>query len=267
MGGARRWRCGFLACGEIAVTGIGESRMKLPTCAEEYIKLIVKKMRYRRKVRRDVQEELTAHFADELKDCKTDEDRQQKAKELIAGFGDLTLLAVLLRRAKKRCRPLWRTVVVRSFQALGIIIFYFFICFIPLFVGRPTISVNYVDWLNELVKGSRDEADNARPYYEKAVKLYVKNPEDWLYSSSRVWSEDLNDVELNVLSKWLKDNEAALEALREGSRRPNFWNAYQCDETKVNKSQARDSLMASNLVDNAMDILPDYRHLAFAMRW
>ncbi len=267
MGGGRRWRCGFLACGEITVAEKGESRMKLPTSVAEYIKLIVKKMRYRRKVRRDVQEELTAHFEDELKDCKTDEDKQQKAGQLIAEFGDVKLLAVLMRRAKKRCRPLWRTAVVRGFQALGIIILYFIICFIPLLVGRPTISVNYVDWLNELVQRGRSETGNARPYYEKAVKLYVKNPEDWLYDSSRIWSEDFNDVELNVLSKWLKDNEAALEALREGSRRPDFWNAYQSDETKVNKSQSKDSLMASNLVDNAMDILPDYRHLAFAMRW
>jgi len=155
--------------------------MKLPACAEEYIKLIVKKIRYRRKVRQEVREELTAHFEDELKDCETDEDRQQKAKELITGFGDVKLLAVLLRRAKKRCRPLWRTAVVRSFQALGIIILYLFICMIPLFVGRPTISVNYVDWLNELVQRGRDEAGNARPYYEKAVKLYVKNPEEAKY--------------------------------------------------------------------------------------
>ena len=103
--------------------------MKLPACAEEYIQLIVKKMRYRRKVRQEVQEELTAHFTDELKDCETDEDRQQKAKQLIAEFGDVKLLAVLLRRAKKRCRPLWRTAVVRSFQVFGIIVIYFIICF------------------------------------------------------------------------------------------------------------------------------------------
>ena len=95
-----------MACGEIAGTEIGESRMKLPGCAEEYIKLIIKKMRYRRKVRQDVREELTAHFEDELKDCATDEDKEQKARQLIAGFGDVKLLAVLLRRAKKRCRPL-----------------------------------------------------------------------------------------------------------------------------------------------------------------
>ena len=230
--------------------------MKLPVCAEEYIKLVIKKMHYRRKVRQDVQEELTAHFEDELKDCKTDEDKEQKARQLIAEFGDIKLLAVLLRRAKKRCRPLWRTALLRSFQALGIIILYFIICFVPLLVGRPTISVNYVDWLNELVRGGRDEADNARPYYEKAIELYVINPQNWLVDNRKIWSTDFNDTELNVLSDWLTANKGAINALREGSRRPDFWNEYQSDETELNK----------DLVENAMEILPGYRRLAFAMQ-
>ncbi|MHC4726651.1 MAG: hypothetical protein ACYS17_05425 [Planctomycetota bacterium] len=229
----------------------------LPSCAIEFIQQVLKKMRYRRKIRRDVQAELAAHFVDELKDCQTDEDKQQKAKQLIADFGDVKLLAVLLRRAKKRCRPLWRTALVRSFQALGIIVLYFLICFVPLLVGRPTISVNYVDWLNDLAQDGRDEAENARPFYKKAVNLYVINPQDWLTDNRKVWSSDFNDVELNVLAGWLQDNRGALEALREGSRLPDFWNEYQSDETELNE----------DLVENAMQILPNYRRLTFAMRW
>lgn len=239
----------------------------LPSCAVEFIKQVLKKMRYRRKVRQDVQAELAAHFEDELKDCATDEDKEQKAKEVIAGFGDVKLLAVLLRRAKKRCRPLWRTAIVRGFQGLGIIILYFIICSVPLLVGRPTISVNYVDWLNELVKSERNESDNARPFYQKAIELYVKNPQDWLYGSGKEWSADLNDVEISILSGWLEDNNGALEALREGSRRPDFWNEYQSDETELEKDYLSNPLMASSVVANAMEILPNYRHLAFAMRW
>ena len=230
--------------------------MKLPTCAEEYIKLIVKKMRYRRKIRQDVREELTAHFEDELKGCKTDEDKEQRAKELIAGFGDVKLLAVLLRRAKKRCRPLWRTALVRSFQGLGIIILYFLICFIPLFVGRPTISVNYVDWLNELVKSERNEADNARPFYEKAAALYMESPK-WLDKNRAKWPTDLNDVELKSLSVWLDSNKEAFGTLREGSRRPDFWNEYQSDEIELSKG----------LVSNIMKILSTYRSITRALRW
>jgi hypothetical protein len=229
--------------------------MKLPACGEEYIKLIVKMIRYRRKVRQDVQGELTAHFEDELKECATDEDRQRKAKELIAGFGDAKLLAVLLRRAKKRCRPLWRTAVVRCFQVFGIIVLYCCVCFVPLLIGRPTISVNYVDWLNELVKSGRNEEDNARPYYKKAATLYVENPK-WLDKNRAKWPTDLNDVELKSLSDWLKTNQDAFKLLREGSHRLNCWNEYQSDETEL-----------KDLVANAIEILSTYKSLTRALRW
>jgi hypothetical protein len=45
----------------------------LPDCVCEFVRVVIKKMRYRRKVRQDVQDELTAHFEDELKEYKTDE--------------------------------------------------------------------------------------------------------------------------------------------------------------------------------------------------
>ena len=241
--------------------------MKLPASAEEYIKQVLKKMRYRRKVRQEVHEELTAHFEDELKSCATDEDKQQKAKQLIAEFGDVKLLAVLLRRAKKRCRPLWQTAIVRSFQAIGITVLYLFICSVPLFVGRPKINVNYLDWLNDLVQDGRDEADNARPYYEKAVTLYVKNPQDWLIRSGKIWPTDLNDVEINVLSDWLQNNKAAINAIREGSLRPGFWNEYQTDETKSENGRLNNPLWADNFMDNTMEMLSAYRSLARLMRW
>ncbi len=98
----------------------------LPGCVSEYVRRILRKMRYRRKVRDEVEAELKAHFEDELKDCKSDKERQQKARYLVADFGDMKLLAILLRRAKKRCRPLWRTVIARTFQAIGVLI----LCFI-----------------------------------------------------------------------------------------------------------------------------------------
>ncbi|MHC4570986.1 MAG: hypothetical protein ACYS0C_02770, partial [Planctomycetota bacterium] len=99
---------------------------RLPARAAEFIRLVIKKMRYRKKVRADVMAELSVHFEDELKDCKSGEEKEQKAQQLIADFGDVKLLAVLLRRAKKRCRPLWRTIVARTFQTIGVLI----LCFI-----------------------------------------------------------------------------------------------------------------------------------------
>jgi len=234
-----------------------DDSQNLPASVTDFIKQLVKKMRYRRKVRLDVQAELEAHFEDELKGCTGEKEREQKARQLLTEFGDVKLLAVLLRRAKRRCRPFWRTVVARSFQALGIIFLYFLICFVPLLVGRPTISINYVDWLNELAQGGRDEADNARPYYEKAITLYVDNPQ-WLNQNRAVWPTDLNDVELKSLSDWLEANQRAFKVLREGSHRPDFWNEYQSDDTELARGR---------LVANAMEILQAYKYLARAVRW
>jgi len=145
--------------------------MKLPTYAEEYIKMIVKKMRYRRKVRQDVQKELTAHFEDELKNCRTDEDKEKKARQLIAEFGDVDLLAILLRRAKIRCRPLWRTVVARAFQTVGVLILCFFFYIVWFLTGKPAITTNYVTELNKYVRPVPDESLNAEPLYRCAADL------------------------------------------------------------------------------------------------
>ena len=93
----------------------------LPKAAIEYIDAVIKKMRYRRKIRADVRAELTAHFEDALKNCE-DELRQERCKELIKEFGDVKLLGVLLRRSKKRCRAGWRTAIVRVFQGIGRVI-------------------------------------------------------------------------------------------------------------------------------------------------
>ena len=120
----------------------------LPACAAEFIELIVKKMRYRKKVRWDVQAELATHFEDELKDCTTDKEKEQTARQLITDFGEVKLLAVLLRRAKKRCRPLWKKTIVRSLQAVGIIIVLFCLYTVWFVSGRPTISVDYLALFN-----------------------------------------------------------------------------------------------------------------------
>jgi len=152
----------------------------LPVCVVEFIKQVLGKMRYRRKIRRDVQAELTAHFEDEFKDCKTNEEKEQKAQQLITDFGDLKLLAILLRRAKKRCRPIWRTVVARAFQGIGVLILCFIIYVIWFLTGKPVITTNYVAELNHMVRPVADESLNAAPLYLKAVDLHKELSGDFL---------------------------------------------------------------------------------------
>ncbi len=152
----------------------------LPASTVEFIRRVLNKMGYRRKVRQDVQAELTAHFEDEFKDCKTDEEKEQKAQQLITDFGDLKLLAILLRRAKKRCRPLWRTVVARTFQVVGVLILCFILYIFWFLTGKPVITTNYVAELNNMVRPVADESLNAAPLYHKAVDLYKELSDDFL---------------------------------------------------------------------------------------
>jgi len=229
----------------------------LPVCAAEFIKLVIKKMRYRKKVRLDVQAELAAHFEDELRDCKTDEEKEQKAKWLIEQFGDAKLLGVLLRRAKKRCRPIWKKVLVRGFQVIGIVFLYILICFAPLAIGTPAISVNYINWLNKLVRANKEEIENAKPYYDRAIKLYVECPAV-IKKKILVPVSDFNDLEMKYLLKWLTDNQPAFEMLRQGSQKIYCWTTYCGDEAE---------LMESNMLQNATKPLSGYKNIAQALTW
>ena len=139
------------------------SETSLPPCVTEFIGQVTKKMRYRRKVRQDVQAELTAHFEDELRGCEEPQEREQKARKLIEEFGDAGLLAVLCRRAKKRCRPLWRKVAIRTVQAVGIVWLYGLLCSLPLLIGKPSLKVDYLAWLSDRTRAGRERRSMPSP--------------------------------------------------------------------------------------------------------
>ena len=181
----------------------------LPACAVNFIRLVIKKMRYRKKVRAEVMAELAAHFEDELRSCTTDEEKEQKAQRLIEEFGDVKLLAVLLRRAKKRCRPLWQKVLARGLASLGIIILYLLLCSARLIIGEPSVKVDYTIRLEELASQGRDESLNARPYFDKAVELAGEGASlpEILEKSSHKWPGDMNESQRQAVIKLLAENQ------------------------------------------------------------
>ena len=220
---------------------------ELPACAAEFIRQVLRKMRYRRKVQQDVQAELAAHFEDELKDCTTNEQRREKAQQLITDFGDVKLLAVLLRRAKKRCRPLWRTVTARTFQVVGIIMACFILYLVWFLSGKPAITTNYVAELNKIVRPAADEYLNAAPLYIKATEqLYEKRWDDVAELRSKTqltpeqWELLKNDIptllgkkydqvtfeQKKRIEKWLTDNEDIFELVIAGTQKSYYWPTY-----------------------------------------
>ncbi len=202
----------------------------LPECAREFIKLVIRRMRYRREVRADVQAELKAHFEDELRDCRTDEEKRQKAQQLIEQFGDAKLLGILLRRAKKRCRPLWRTVVARTFQTIGTLIL-FFIAYTGWFLtGKPTVSVDYLERWNEISKPETISGDNAWANYEKAIELFAEPNEalEKIIKQPPIEFSDLGKLEQIQMMEWIEKNEAAWDEFVKGSLRPYYYRKASC---------------------------------------
>jgi hypothetical protein len=197
----------------------------LPQSAQEFIKLVIKKMGYRRSVRRDVQAELAAHFEDELRDCRDEQQRQQKSRQIIEQFGDAKLLGILLRRAKKRCRPLWRTAVVRFFQAVAILISCLIIYIAWFFSGKPAVTVDYVAKVNRIVRPVADESLNAMSLFDEAVAACPNLPD----RNAAIWKKpyaDMNETEKETVSDIVRRCSASLQLIEQGIQKPYCWQEY-----------------------------------------
>ncbi len=191
----------------------------LPARATEFIREIGRRMRYRRRAAEDVQAELMAHFEDELRGCTNAQEREQRVQRLISEFGDAKLLAILCRRAKKRCRPLWATAIVRMAQGAGVMLLLFVVYTAWFLSGTPAPTVDYVAVLNQMSRPEIAEQDNAWPHYEKAFAALVELDEESdlqpvikesrgsEYRSFNALPEETR----TAISQWVEKNTAALQ--------------------------------------------------------
>jgi len=88
-----------------------------------------------------------------------------------------------------------------------------------------TPKTNYVTELNKLGIAGRPESDNAAPYYEKAIELYVEKPEGLTVRASS-WPKEMPAQEQVLLRKWVQDNNRAIEQLQLGSLKQYCWFKY-----------------------------------------
>jgi len=231
----------------------------LPRHVAALIDAIIETMRYRRSVRADVRQELTDHFTDALAGCETEEQKTARVKELLAEFGDAALLGILMRRAKKRCRPLWRTMAARAFQAVGVLILLFFVYVGWFFCGRPAVTTNYLDVMNRQVRPVADENLNAYPIYIKATQLYQKPNDDVQFDLTPRSLTLLSESQRQALSGWLAANQDAMKLIREGNEKPYYWPAYSFEQ---NENSTHPSLIAL-----ALPHLAQYRNMARLLCW
>ncbi|HEG44735.1 MAG TPA: hypothetical protein ENH94_11885 [Phycisphaerales bacterium] len=250
------------------------SNTDLPPAAIEYIDAVIKKMRYRKKIRADVRAELTAHFEDALRDCDTDDEKAKLTADLIAKFGEPKLLAKLIRRGKKRCRPLWQKAFIRFGQFVLILLLLIGLRIAHLGLGRPTISVDYVQWLNELGRQGRDEELNAEPYIRQAMELLgdkenrrkISDALDILYEHGQV-PEDKQVLIEEILTTYAE----VLDQLRKGAERPYYWVEYKRQPVPEAKGVLKAYLMAAGVLESIMPDLGRYKTagqlLGISARW
>lgn len=204
----------------------------VPAVAIVYIDAVIKSMRYRKKVRQEVRRELTAHFADALAECGTEQERIAAAENLIKEFGDVKLLGTLLRRAKKRNRPLWRTMVVRTFQAVGVLFLLLLIYVGWFFSGKPVITTNYLEKLNTMVRPVADDSQNAWPFYKQAAEKFVKH-EDKDFNFSPRSPKTLTVEQRQIILDTIAKNQESFDLVRQGNQNPHYWQVYGAGEKET----------------------------------
>jgi hypothetical protein len=196
--------------------------MGLPQCARDYINLVVRKMGYRRRIRDDVRSELNAHFADALDGIADEQERVEKAMALVKGFGEPKVLATLIRRGKKRCRPVWLKALIRCVQAAGVAILALILYVAWMFTGKPYISTDYVAEMNKLVRPVADESMNAGLYYDKAARLMAPEPND----PARPNDAEVTAESLATARAWVDASRDAMDQVRKGNEKPYCWRTY-----------------------------------------
>lgn len=203
----------------------------LPSAAQEFIEQLVKHIRYKKKVRRDVRDELVAHFEDALGDCPDEQSREEVAKAVIGNFGDPKLVAKLIRRGKKRCWPLWVKVLLRALATLGVILGFVIFRVLTLIIGSPGELVDYSQVLSEKVRQGRDESVNAWHDYKAAAEsldedFYKKLPEAVSDSHPHL-PENITPEMIEQVGRALQDSGRSFALLEAGAAKPFYWNNYE----------------------------------------
>jgi len=133
----------------------------LPAPAADCVRTVIKRTRLWKLEKVDVAHELIAHFHDGLEAGATPE---QLAKD----FGDPRTAAKLIRRAKKRQRPLaWHAMRYAGWLYIMLIAVYLGLWGV-LFIGKPNITVDYLPKLNAAAAAVPEE-QRAWPIYRAAL--------------------------------------------------------------------------------------------------
>jgi hypothetical protein len=168
----------------------------------------------------EVADELLAHFADGLKSGATIE-------QLIQTFGDDERTVRLIRRAKKRNRPiLWHILRAIGWAIIALVLIYLGMALF-FFLGRPTVKVNYIDRLNAPL-ASIPQDQRAWPIYREAIiALEYRQPGKISDEQLRgLLSATPRSKDWQKLVEFLTSHADGVELIRQGAHLPTLGVVY-----------------------------------------
>lgn len=177
---------------------------------------VVARTKLWRRERAEVRRELIAHFADGLESGAS-------AAELRENFGDPRAAAKLIRRSKKRNRPLWWRAAAGAAKAGAkagaCVLALLFIAYAAMFVlyntGKPNVARNYVAEMRAEVEAIPEE-DRAWPVYLRAVRALRESGFDqkkdhgaWQVAETR-----------QEAMAWVERHQEGIALIREAASKP-----------------------------------------------
>ena len=198
--------------GRLDVEGRME-RAGLPAPARELIRRVVRRTSLWRVERANVADELIAHFADGL-------EGGQAVDELIASFGDERRAAKLIRRAKRRNRPLpWHAMVFLR-RLVGALVVFYLLLTAWFYSGRPSPAVDRLAELNARV-AQVPEDQRAWPLYRDAIIAAGLQPSAGAArADGAMLTARPGDARWDQMAGWLGRNSAGLEPARRAHEKP-----------------------------------------------
>lgn len=195
-------------------TLLNEAALPLPLDA--ITRDVVKRSRLWRSEKLDVAMELIAHFTDGL-------ESGQSPQQLAESFGDPAQAAVLIRKAKKRNRPLaWRMArgALRGLALfIAIVIVVYLAMLARFFMGAPAKPVDYRPELNKAALALKED-ERAWPIYRQAALQLADLPEAAMDLAKRNRLPMPGEPAWEPLAEYLRANQAAIATARTAIDKP-----------------------------------------------
>ena len=192
------------------------SLAELPPELSTAVRQVVGRSRLWRPEKVDVAAELIAHFQDGLAAGRT-------PAELLNSFGDPQASAQLIRRAKRRGRPvIWRAWRY-GWMGLTAIFLLYTAAGLWMATGRPSVKIDYLAEFNKPAIAVPEE-QRAWPVYRDALLAMGAGPtkENASWSMLDTLDATPGDANWTKLEAFLKDSADSLAKLREAASRPSL---------------------------------------------